>query len=310
MNTKKRYTKKAGLTLLSLLCAALIVAGCGGGDSSDNGPPKPQVAYDNGYEDGFLDDAEYFLGYDDSFLNETVDATFYQGDLIPFIEEISYAAGFWDGQFDAYNDGYFVAYRYAFIIGFSEGYDNAFWSDYLDFLANDWHVELLHAGFSDGYNDGFSEGRIFGAADYEANWAFNWLDAFRDWESGTDLYFEEVDKGTGIYGPVILYEWGQNPLDLNFATSQARTQSYAIMRANPSKGTRSTAPNSTIDLARTLSTEQEAALNVSPDTTSRTNRPLTLITTWGERIDSYQQQPLASVARSDQRSRSEGKRGI
>src|SRR5690606_34957703 len=104
-----------------------------------------------------------------------------------------------------------------FILGFSEGYDAAFYPDYLDFLDGDLHTENANGGWGDGYNDGFSEGRIFGAADYEDGRAFDWLDALADYEAGTDLYFEEIDLGTGIYGPVYLYEYGTDPLTLKSA---------------------------------------------------------------------------------------------
>ena len=306
MNTILSKTTQRGLIPLILLSGALVFSGCGGGGGgSISAEPSGVAAYDFGYEAGFADNAEYFLGYDDSFDNDSNGPSLYQGDLIPFLDEITYDAGFWDGQFEAYNDGYFVAYRFAFIIGFSEGYDNAYWADYLDFLANDLHVELLHAGFRDGYNDGFSEGRIFGAYDYEAFWSFDWLNAFLDWESGTDLYFSEVDKGTGAFGPVILYEWGQNPFTLSLGVSQARSNisSANRMRMISSAGTRAVGPVSTIDAAREFTLAQEALLNVTPGTTSRTNRPLTLTTTWRERIDSYQQQPLFSASRNVTRTR-------
>src|SRR5690606_33914571 len=116
-----------------------------------------------------------------------------------------------------YNDGYFTSYRYAFIIGWSEGYDAAFYPDYLAFLALDQHTENLNGGWGDGYNDGFSEGRVFGAYDYEAGLAFDWEDALLDYEDGVDLYFEEVDVGTGALGPVFLYEYGTDPLTLKTA---------------------------------------------------------------------------------------------
>ncbi len=297
MNLINSHSSKHSALLVTILCSVFILSGCGGGGGGGGGHSKAgaaALAYDHGFDDGFADDTEYFLGYDDSFLNDTVDTSFYQGDTIPFSAEITYDAGYWDGQFDAYNDGYFVAYRYAFIIGFSEGYDNAYWPDYLDFLANDWHDEYLHAGFSDGYNDGFSEGRIFGAYDYEAFWASDWLDAFLDWEYGTDLYFAEVDKGTGVYGPVILYEWGSTPYAMIAFTKQARSDnpSPIRMRANTSTSTKEFALRAvnTLDVSRTLSPEQEAALNITPTDTTRTSRALTLSTTWRERIDTYQQQ--------------------
>jgi len=291
------YTKKSILPL-GMACAVFMLSGCGGGGGGST--PTPQEDYAFGFDVGYSDDLEYFFGYDDSFLNETEDEVWYEGDLIPYLDEISFDAGYYDGIFEAYNDGYFVAYRYAFIIGFSEGYDNAYWDDYLDFLAGDWHDELLHAGFSDGYNDGFSEGRIFGAYDYEAFLEFDWLDAFLDWESGTDLYFEEVDKGTGEFGPVVLYEWGINPHE--FFASPARSiadgpkrptkKETLWMRMVANELTRSDPPTSSVNILRTLTEEQEALLSVSPTETDRSDRILTLTTTWGERINSYNQSAL------------------
>lgn len=294
-----------------LLVVSVVLAGCGsGGGGSSDSPKESQRQYDRGYADGFAVDSEYFGGYDDSFETVGVGPILYDGDLIPYSDELTYQAGYWDGLFDAYNDGYFVAYRYAFIIGFSEGYDNAYWSDYLDFLANDIHSEYRHGGFSDGYNDGFSEGRIFGAFDYEAALTFDWVDAFLDWESGTDLYFEEVDLGTGAYGPVILYEWAQNPHNL---VGDAPRSEQPDAQAIRMRMTRSTVENaeakgvtprntSTIDAARPLTAEQEADLDTAPTTTARTNRDLTIEETWLQRID------MAVGTASDAAPRDLGKR--
>ncbi|MFP6581143.1 MAG: hypothetical protein VCD00_01160 [Candidatus Hydrogenedentota bacterium] len=284
---------------IPVLALAIIISGCGG-SSDGHSEPEGIDDYNAGYDDGFADDFEYFLGYDDGFYTVGAGPIFYQGDLIPFSPDLTYTAGFWDGQFDAYNDGYFVEYRYAFIIGFSEGYDNAYWSDYLDFLANDMHIEYLHGGFSDGYNDGFSEGRIFGAFDYEVAFPFDWMDAFLDWESGTDLYFEEVDKGTGEFGPVILFEWGVNPHELfaldalDEATHETRSTVPAMrMRKTKVEGDsiEPRAETRVVEATRPLTDEQAVALDTSPISTSRTDRNLTLTSTWLERIESIQAVP-------------------
>ena len=210
---------------------------------------------------------------------------YYQGDTIPYLDELSYDAGFWDGVWWAYNDGYFVDYRYAFILGFSEGYDNAFWPDYLDFLAGDLHVEYLHGGWIDGYNDGFSEGRVFGANDYEQGLPFDWESALLDYEDGVDLYFEEVDVGTGVYGPVYLYEYGTDPHTL---------------KANTVRGDRLLGPERTMrsgltkevdmegrELYRALTTDARQRYEVTPENSVRNDRELRLETTWLQRIQSY-----------------------
>ncbi|PCJ56585.1 MAG: hypothetical protein COA73_11865 [Candidatus Hydrogenedentota bacterium] len=267
-----------------LLVAALAFVGCGGG----GGGGDRVRTYNEGYADGFAQDSEYFNAYDDSWFTVGFDPILYDGDLIPFLDDDSYDAGFFDGEFDAYNDGYFVAYRYAFIIGFSEGYDNAFWADYLDFLANDIHIDYLNGGFSDGYNDGFSEGRIFGAFDYESFLDFDWLDAFLDWEAGTDLYFAEVDKGTGDSGPVVLYEWAQNPhLTRDAEDERAYRPVRGAITMRKTAGERNDGAIDTVAISRDLLDDQLLQLNVNPPTTSRTDRDLTLDTTWFERIDAF-----------------------
>jgi hypothetical protein len=302
MNT---FTRKNKLIAL-LLSASITFAGCGGGGGGGGDSESAGEAYARGFDIGFLDDSEYFLGYDDSFFTVGNSPILYSGDLIPFSDELTYQAGVWDGQFEAYNDGYFVAYRFAFIIGFSEGYDNAFASDFLDFLANDFHTEYQHGGFSDGYNDGFSEGRIFGAFDYEAFLAFDWLDAYLDWESGTDLYFMEVDLGTGELGPVELYEYAFNPHTIGTSLrEESRDISFGpTMRYNEFS---SRVDAMTEDATREFSIEQEDELSITPTTTSRTNRDLTINSTWLDRINAYLSTPTTQ-ARPDQTNRSEMKR--
>ncbi|MBM3289625.1 MAG: hypothetical protein FJY92_05690, partial [Candidatus Hydrogenedentes bacterium] len=202
------------MRMYKIAVAALLAALAILGTACPPGGPTGDTDYDVGYAAGFLRDDFYWDGYFDGW--DTIDKTpfYYDTDEFPYIDDDSYDAGYWDGVWFAYNDGYFADYHYAFIVGFSEGYDNAYWSDYLDFLAIDAHPEYLNGGWSDGYHDGYSEGRVFGANDYEQGLGFDWLDALLDYESGTDLYFAEVDVGTGAYGPVELYEYGTDPASL------------------------------------------------------------------------------------------------
>lgn len=257
--------------------------------------------YDLGFDDAFYGaegDDYYWQGYDDSY--DTVEDTdvYYAGGDIPEVAEPLYDAGYYDGLWYAYNDGYFVAYDYAFTIGFSEGYDAAFYSDYLDFLAGDVHVEYDNGGWDDGYNDGFSEGRIFGAADYEADWPFDWLDALLDYSSGTDLYFEEIDLGTGVYGPVYLYEYGYDPT-LSKSGGGSRTVPNRLSIRNAGVAKASDPPPLTY---RALTPERQDALDKCPGTTSRSARALTLGTTWLERVNAYLAETEAA-AKSARRAR-------
>ena len=277
--------------LSPVLLAALLVAALAAGCSGAGGELEGIAAFEHGYDDGFAQDSEYFLGYDDSWFTVGFEPILYQGGDIPFIDALTYDAGFFDGLFDAYNDGYFVAYRNAFIIGFSEGYDNAYWPDYLDFLASDQHIEYLNGGFSDGYNDGFSEGRVFGAFDFEAAFPFDWLDAFLDWESGTDLYFVEVDVGTGDLGPVIYYEWGADPHFLRSVERGAdATRASAMGLRQP------ITKNHNPVLVRPLTDAQAADLDLTPTSTPRSNRALTLTESWLDRIGAYN---VARASRSE-----------
>lgn len=254
-------------------------------------PPidDPQNDYDEGFNDGFLEDDWYWDGFFDSF--DSVDATYYYDDSeIPYLESPAYDAGYWDGVWYAYNDGYFTSYRYAFIVGFSEGYDNAYASDYLNFLATDDHLEYLTGGFGDGYNDGFSEGRVFGANDYEQGLTFDWLGALLDYESGTDLYFEEVDVGTGVYGPVYLYEYGVHPADYGKSTADkrpVRKELFRSLRADTSKARDKDVNVDDYPLFRDLSPQAQTSLSVTPETSERNDRNLRLDTSWLDRIDAY-----------------------
>lgn len=274
------WLTKAGLaTLLALASVALV--GC----------PDPQSEFDRGFDEGFAQDEWYFTGFDDSWDTEGAFPILYQGGDIPFIDDLSFDAGFYDGVWYAYNDGYFVAYREAFIIGFSEGYDAAFAPDFLEFLDNDVHEEFDNGGFDDGYNDGFSEGRVFGAFDFEAGLPFDWEDAFLDWEAGTDLCFDEVGVCTGALGPVIFYEWGTDPHTVKSAGEQRPLRSDRAVPTLRAADTTAKARDDKggdlllVDLVRPLRPDLEQQLLVTPETAMRGNRPLRLETTWLERVN-------------------------
>lgn len=256
----------------------LLGAGCPSGTPSEG-------TYDEGYDDGFAQDDWYWDGYFDGY--DTIDFTpiYYDGSSIPYYDSPPYDAGYWDGVWYAYNDGYFVDYHYAFILGFSEGYDNAFWPDYLDFLYYDVHTEYENGGWADGYNDGFSEGRVFGAYDYEAGLPFDWLDALLDYESGTDLYFEEVDVGTGVYGPVYLYEYGTDPTTFKKAAALERGTKapLTIRRAATTKGV----DIDSLSLFRPLDSQAKQDLQVTPDQSLRDSIELRLETSWLQRVNAY-----------------------
>jgi len=259
------------------LMGVIIVgaAGCPEGDS-----------YDLGFDIGFARDDYYWMGYDDSYDTLEYDPVYYQGGDIPNVTTPEYDRGYYDGLWYAYNDGYFVCYDYAFTIGFSEGYDAAFYPDYLEFLATDEHIENDNGGWGDGYNDGFSEGRVFGAWDYANDWDFDWFNAMADYRSGTDLEIGGVS--TGADGPVILYEYGWDPL----SGTKAATVRAARMTRTPSIRSLSLEAGAKADdlppiSYRSFPQAEQDALNVRPTTTARGSRTLTLTTTWLERINAY-----------------------
>ena len=249
--------------------------------------PGADPEYDLGFAAGFMEDGWYWEGFDDSYYTVDFGPIYYEGSDITYVEYPPYDAGYWDGVWQAYNDGYFVAYDYAFTIGFSEGYDAAFAWDYLDFLAADVHVEYLDGGWSDGYNDGFSEGRVFGANDYETLLPFDWLDALLDYRAGTDLYFEEVDVGTGAYGPVILYTYGTDPAatKTTWATrGKPAGQSRTIRRVTALKADNT--DGSALSY-RPLDATRAERFEVAPSTSTRGDRPLTITATWLDRVNDY-----------------------
>jgi hypothetical protein len=242
--------------------------------------------YDAGFIDGYNQDNYYWSGYFDSWDTQDDDPVDYKGDTIPRVEDPPYESGYNDGLWYAYHDGYFVAYKYAFILGFSEGYDNAYLPDYLDFLTADEHIEYRNGGFGDGYMDGYSEGRVFGAYDYEAGIDFDWLGPLLDYEDGVDLYFEEIDVGTGLYGPVILYEHGQDPSTLQESPGRGDVESMRL-RAIRIADQRKMINIAQLDLYRILTTDAAQALSASPLQSPRSNRALLLTDPWLDRINEY-----------------------
>ena len=260
----------------------IALAGC---------PLTPEDAeYAVGFADGFAEDDWYWQGYDDSYNTVDFGPILYQGGSITYVESPPYDAGYWDGVWYAYNDGYFVAYDYAFTIGFSEGYDVAYQPDFLEFLANDEHTEYSDGGWSDGYNDGFSEGRCLGACDYESGYPFDWLDALLFYRDGNDVYFEEVDVGTGAYGPVYLYEYGTDPAAKNGVEVVAGGFGGGRSVRLGGTNTKDAAPADFEPPAlsyRPLIADVEAELRTAPEKSPRSERELTLETTWLERVQSY-----------------------
>lgn len=274
MGAMTRLTRPGAVA--AVLLSAGLLSGC---PVPPDGNPDPQAEYDAGFLVGFARDSEYWRGFDDSY--DTVDGgpIYYAGSEIPYLDELSYEAGYWDGTWYAYNDGYFVAYDYAFTIGFSEGYAAAFQAGWRSFLRNDQHVEWLDGGWTDGYNDGFSEGRVFGAWDWENGWPNDWLDAMLDYRGGTDLTIGGVS--TGDAGPVYLYEYGTDPNDLVKQGKQDGVGGPGIRHFGNAK-----AEVPAISY-RSLPSSVQQEFNVKPNYSPRSTAPLGLNTTWLERIDAY-----------------------
>lgn len=275
--------------------ALLFLSGCPStpteqnrGQQTGTGLGWKQADYDRGFSDGFLVDDEYWRGFDESWNTRDAGPILYSGGDIPYVTSPAYDAGYWDGVWYAYNDGYFVEYDYAFTIGFSEGYDIAFNADWYDFLSADQHVEYYDGGFSDGYNDGFSEGRILGAYDYSANLPYDWLDAMAYYREGNDVYLDELQLGTGEYGPVELYVYGTDPNEL-FGKAAAKAVTLGGRSIRRAAGDAEKAAKTTIpDISyRTLPDSERTRFNVAPSTSPRSDAALTLTTTWAERIEAY-----------------------
>lgn len=259
------------------------------GESTSGGSAftaSEQALYDEGFDEGFAVDEEYWQGYADSLDTKDGGTIYYTGSEIPYVEWPPYDAGYWDGIWFAYNDGYFVAYDFAFTIGFSEGYASAYAPDWFDFLAGDEHVEWLDGGWSDGYNDGFSEGRMLGATDYEQGLAFDWLDAMLWYREGNDVYIEELDLGTGEFGPVYLYEYGTDPYDLFEGKKAGAIRGHGQPRGGVRNLGLSKAAGGEVDY-RALPQAQRDALDQAPDSSPRSGEALELGTTWLERVEAY-----------------------
>ncbi len=273
----QRYIHLLYITVIFSI--TILLAGCPYYFDDYNDPE-----YEQGFNDGFAQDDYYWAGFYDSYDTRDGGEIYYQGDQIPQVASPAYDAGYYDGLWYAYNDGYFVEYDYAFTIGFSEGYDCGYQVDWATFLAVDQHVEWLDGGFTDGYNDGFSEGRVFGAYDYEYQIPYDWLDAMMDYRSGTDLEMGGV--ATGNYGPVILYEWGTDPKTL-MKSNRTNVKSNRSIRHQTSTNsiTKFSEPNISY---RPLIPDAESKYQVIPTTSTRySSRPLTLKTSWLERINEY-----------------------
>ena len=283
MNTLSMTRGQKLIATLIAMLVMFLLAGCppidyipGGTDATGD--------YAAGLAEGFLKDDYYWDGYWDS--RDTVDAgpIYYDTSGIPYIEEETYDAGYWDGVWYAYNDGYFVAYDYAFTIGFSEGYDMAYREDWFEFLLGDEHLEYLDGGFSDGYNDGFSEGRIWGAADWELGLVPDWIDALYVYRQGDDAYLEDLELGTGEYGPVTLYEYGYDPSELAKSIRLARSERPGGVPSVRRNAAKAAEPEL---VYRPLTADAVSDLNQTPLTSPRGDRELTLTTSWLERLDAY-----------------------
>jgi len=268
---------KLNKPIVAAALVATLAIGC------PPGGPTGSPDYDLGFVAGFAADERYWDGYFDGWDTVADIPIYYDTTDIPFIDNLSFDAGFWDGVWYAYNDGYFVDYLYAFVIGFSEGYDNAFREQYLAFLENDVHFEYLNGGWGDGYEDGYTEGRVFGANDFEQGLPFDWLDALLDYQSGTDLYFAEVDIGTGAFGPAVLYEYGVDPLAKSKAIRDRAPVEPRSIRNMP----REKADLSSQPFFRPYDAEAASLLDVFYDTSLRDPIPLILDTTWLQRVNAY-----------------------
>jgi hypothetical protein len=256
-----------------VVLSGLVLPGC---------PLSVQSAYDLGYAAGFAVDDEYWDGFFDSFDTINFGPIYYRGSDIPLVDTPPYDAGYYDGLWVAYNDGYFVSYDYAFTIGFSEGYDVGYGALWALLLVNDAHIEHLDGGFSDGYHDGFSEGRVFGAWEYLEGWSFDWLSAMLDYRDGIDVTVGLVN--TGAEGPVVLYEYGTDPLDY-LKSARLRVVSHAIPAIRKRNSSKEALGASSY---RTLSAEARVEFEgVSPVQALRGNYSLSLEDSWLDRIEDY-----------------------
>ena len=254
-------------------------------------PLEGESEYERGFNEGFARDDWYWKGYDDSCATTTYDTVYYQGGLIPVYESPLYDAGYYDGVWYAYNNGYYVAYDVAFTIGFSEGYDLAFNSgaQYASFIVGDTHIEYDNGGWADGYNDGYSEGKFFGGDDYRLEYTFDWIAALDEYWKGTDIFMPEINQGTGA---VMLYMYGYDPNpESKFgappceSNAKHRTASAWLRERIPAVKA-SDAENAILD-RRVFDEKHRADLEKAPEKSPRSDRTLSLKTTWLERINAY-----------------------
>ena len=304
MNRKWNRSARTAVAA-AVLTAAAMLAGCppesGDPPETPGTPETPetpkwdQTAYDAGFDEGFLVDEEYWLGFDDGYYTRDAGPIYYSGSEIPVVEAPEFDAGYWDGVWYAYNDGYFVEYDYAFTVGFSEGYDIGFSGAWPDILTADEHPEYVDGGWSDGYNDGFSEGLVMGAVDYAEGLPFDWLDAMMYYREGYDVYLEEVDRGTGAYGPVYLYEYGTDPNTLVAKTAAGRrAEARGAVRRTPGAKTAADAGIS----YRAMLEETSARYDTAPASTARAPETALRVadTTWNQRIAAYRGAVAAKAA--------------
>ena len=94
-STKKTRIRWAAPVILA---AMIPLVGC-------PSVPIDSLEYDLGFDAGFMEDDWYWDGYDDSYKTLDYAPIYYQGSGIPYIDDFSYDAGYWDGVWYAYNDG-------------------------------------------------------------------------------------------------------------------------------------------------------------------------------------------------------------
>ncbi|MCP4643003.1 MAG: hypothetical protein GY851_21335, partial [bacterium] len=119
---------------------------------------------------------------------------------------------------------------------------------------------------------------------YEVGLPFDWEDALADYQNETDLYFEEVDVGTGAWGPVEIYRHGDDPMTLK-SLRPNRAPKDAELRTTRGRLALKSAKDS--DIVRPFTSEAEDVLDVQPHNSARNARGLRLTTTWLERVTSY-----------------------
>ncbi len=94
---------------------------------------------------------------------------------------------------------------------------------------------------------------------------------------------------TGVDGPVYLYEYGTDPNDLikKSAPRTPRTSTHAPFAIRKNDAAKAEIPNISY---RTLIQSVKDELTVKPAKSPRSDRNLTLTTTWLQRVDAYRAQ--------------------